>query len=812
LLLQRVVDIESANARQRGKREPIKQTLSHSNVNAVDRASSQSEASEGTSIPISRVLLEADRITHDHPEDLERQETGDATDVSDDEDEEKYHVKDTPRVKSELKVKQEEIMMPVDEDDAFDDYVAWLLRRQKLYPFEDKKSQKLYVPRHSLLSPNGRLREYSRFGFLTSWDIRLFGELANRWFRRLLHDYGVARDGDKKSRSVSIHQVRVPMMSYDTRDRLSTVRTGEENELPFNSFTLSGLPLLLRGDPGLALARAHSLSLQEEADIYVNQRKRNMITKGQIDVDSDDDDESSNSEFQAEPPHMREQASIRHVSAGAATFKHVKTEAIPASVSSVAHRSFVDNVQSTVMMSGFDAREPKTDTMPSLVEEESVSYPAQRLKQESVIRVNRLQKEEQDRVGSLTDIDRIEESASVLGSILSRAFTPAVRATLRAGKLAVGTRLTGKDRIAAVDEMKKSGVTFSGDRMKAPAYLKRLCATVLKWDLTAGEVYQVMDSTMDKQAATWLQDTWAMTGELPTNAKPIEALLDSFMRLWMDQTTRRMFRDALKSLRMPTETATLDELNMHYSKFSEYLNGLRMCDRHVDMQDIIHEYFETLPNRVQAFIGTRYMSALSIAEVHAEAETALRTMHKRRTPTQDGDLADVVGVHALTESVAVNAITSKPRERSRGSAVSRNAYEKQEKREVVCYHCGNNGHYAGVECPHINQPQTRRGQIAWAEYNQNSANPRPYDKDYYIERSRQYLSQTSVEQSTVTQPKPASPSSSASSAIHKKKVTFKPREKKQAQRVGRETVSGAPLSKKTAQPELDEEDDETEEA
>ena len=131
-----------------------------------------------------------------------------------------------------------------------------------------------------------------------------------------------------------------------------------------------------------------------------------------------------------------------------------------------------------------------------------VSYPAQRLKQESTIRHNRLHKEEQERVSGLTDIDRIEESASVLGSILSRAFTPAVRATLRAGKLAVGTRLSGKDRIAAVDEMKKSGVTFSGDRMKAPAYLKRLCATVLKWDLTAGEVYQVMDSTMDKQAAT----------------------------------------------------------------------------------------------------------------------------------------------------------------------------------------------------------------------------------------------------------------------------------------------------------------------
>ena len=452
-------------------------------------------------------------------------------------------------------------------------------------------------------------------------------------------------------------------------------------------------------------------------------------------------------------------------------------------------------------------------------DEPVVSYPAQRLKQESTIRHNRLQKEEQERVSGLTDIDRIEESASVLGSILSRAFTPAVRATLRAGKLAVGTRLSGKDRIAAVDEMKKSGVTFSGDRMKAPAYLKRLCATVLKWDLTAGEVYQVMDSTMDKQAATWLQDTWAMTGELPTGVKPVEALLDSFMRLWMDQTTRRMFRDALKSLRMPTETATLDELNIHYSKFSEYLNGLRMCDRHVDMQDIIHEYFETLPNRVQAFIGTRYMSALSIAEVHAEAETALRTMHKRRTPKQDGDLGDVVGVNTLAdaESIPVNAMPVKGRGRPRDRSESPVPYEKLDKRDIVCYHCGEKGHYAGLECPYINQPQTRRGQAAYAEYNKKSYSPRPYDKNWYIERSRQRQAASSSSSAANTPSTPSAPrtrnpkAASTTTAVTKKKVAFQSNE--QQSRGGRlKKVNGAPLSKKADEPELEDEEEEAEEA
>lgn len=384
-----------------------------------------------------------------------------------------------------------------------------------------------------------------------------------------------------------------------------------------------------------------------------------------------------------------------------------------------------------------------------------------------------------------------------------------MRATLRTGKLTAGTRLTGKDRIAAVDEMKKNGFTFSGDRMKAPAYLKKLCATVLKWDLNAGEVYQVMESTLDRQAATWLQDTWAMTGELPHGVKPIEALLDSFMRLWMDQTTRRMFRDALRSLRMPTETATLDELNVHYAKFSEYLNGLRMCDKSVDMQDIIHEYFETLPNRVQAFIGTRYMTALSIAEVHAEAETALRTMHKRRVPKQDGDLGEVVSVNAMTQFVPVNAVTSRQRPQSKDSS-----YDRQDKRDVVCWHCGDKGHYAGLDCPYINQPQTRRGQSAYADSNKRSYEPRPYDKERYIQLSRQRRDAAAASQrkqptnALVVHPANAKPAVAQPNNNAAKTVSFAPSNQRGRGKGRLRKADGSPIAKKGGQSDLDDDDEE----
>jgi hypothetical protein len=292
------------------------------------------------------------------------------------------------------------------------------------------------------------------------------------------------------------------------------------------------------------------------------------------------------------------------------------------------------------------------------------------------------------------------------------------------------------------------------------------------------------------------------------------------MRLWMDQTTKRMFRESLKSLRMPTETATLDELNTHYSKFSEYLNGLRMCDRHVDMQDIIHEYFETLPNRVQAFIGTRYASAISIAELHAEAETALRTMHKRRTPKQDGDLGEVVGVNStvtepITEMIPLNAMPIKSRSRPK-ERNSQSTYEKLDRRDVVCWHCGDKGHYAGVECSYIEQPQTRRGQAAWAEYQKRAYNPRPYDKQHFIARSRQFPSPSRNVDSSSTSPvsrsrNDKSASSTSGEVGRKKNVAFGGL-KKRADLGGRlKKVSGAPLSK-ASEADLDDEEEEAEQA
>ena len=256
---------------------------------------------------VSAVTLEDGTTLRDYGEEEEVKVLGSKREGSiqstngDDEDEFKYDAEqehdDLPLDAEESRVKQQEarhpdteVMMPIDDDDEthLTDYVQWLKRRERLYPFQDPRNARLYKPRHDLLTVRGRELEYSRFAFLTLWDKRLFGDVANRWFNRLLHDKGLARASDgKPPRPVSIHLVRVPAMSYDSRDRLVRGTDEEGQDLPPNSHTLSDLPDRLRVPPYEDAARVHSRSLLQEAEAYAYQRELAMIARGELEREDD---------------------------------------------------------------------------------------------------------------------------------------------------------------------------------------------------------------------------------------------------------------------------------------------------------------------------------------------------------------------------------------------------------------------------------------------------------------------------------------------------------------------------------------------
>ena len=140
---------------------------------------------------------------------------------------------------------------------------------------------------------------------------------------------------------------------------------------------------------------------------------------------------------------------------------------------------------------------------------------------------------------------------------------------------------------------------------------------------------------MTGQAEAWLQSEWLRVGDLPDTMKPVQALLEGFMDKWMDNITRTMYRDSLRSMSMLGDRTTVDDLNKHYSKFNELLTGLRMCDRHVDMKDIKYEYFKSLPYKCKAYIGDAYADADTVDDIHRKAERAIVTMPTHRTPAHD---------------------------------------------------------------------------------------------------------------------------------------------------------------------------------
>ena len=581
-------------------------------------------------------------------------------------------------------------------------------------------------------------------------------------------------------------------MSYDPRDRLVRGSDEDGQDLPPNSHTLSDLPARLRVPPHEDAARVHSRSLLQEAETYAYQRELAMIARGEL-VREDDahatDTSLSDSmsiasydrhtckrcdkevyglvqlcpEHQQEVEREKREADQRRNEQAVRQQQERQSAANSQVVTPTlnAVQPAVDQgARYSIMVSPYGTPAPnrvKEETgvnrplaPPTHVAAPAVEMPkldswpqhpvVDRVKQEEELRAMRQKREEYERVVMLSDQDKYEEATSVMGSILSRAFTPEMRRMMRYGKLPATLKMTAKDRMAAVQEMKQHQITFAGERLKAPFYLRKLCSTIMRYDFTVGEVHQVMHLTMTGQAEAWLQSEWLRVGDLPDTMKPVQALLEGFMDKWMDNITRTMYRDSLRSMSMLGDRTTVDDLNKHYSKFNELLTGLRMCDRHVDMKDIKYEYFKSLPYKCKAYIGDAYADADTVDDIHRKAERAIVTMPTHRTPAQDGDMPEVIGVNAIPNRSGLKRDNRGPNTNPQPKRFdAQQAYTKNDQRDITCWHCGDKGHYAGLDCPFIGQNQTRRGQAAWAESNKTRYNPRPYDKNYYIELSKKRM-------------------------------------------------------------------------
>ena len=387
--------------------------------------------------------------------------------------------------------------------------------------------------------------------------------------------------------------------------------------------------------------------------------------------------------------------------------------------------------------SGFDDNYIKkvVERMRALPVTQTPSRPAakniSRHEQEAQLLKIKVEAEEIDRVSASTSDDLAEEAASVLGNVLSRAFSPSQRQMFRYTKTP-NIIMTARDRMAAVKETKDFYGTFSGDRAAAPKFLRDMCAQIQKYDFNIGEVFQMLTLTMKGEAAAWFTAEWSECCRLPESDKPVQILFHRFIDRWMDGLARRAFRDQLAHTRLQSDRVSQSDLQMHYSKFVETVNNLKMCDRHVVMSDLIEDYYKSLPNVCKSFIGGDFKNATSIEDIQRKAEQALAFMLVTSTPKQDGSLPKPITVHAMPTSPS--STPPSPRQRNR-----RNQNQPVKIRQ--CYHCGSTEHWTGIDCPVFAQPQTNAGKALWKKRNDEKGASYEYDKQYFERMSRDIQAQ-----------------------------------------------------------------------
>jgi hypothetical protein len=145
-------------------------------------------------------------------------------------------------------VGDEEIMESESDDDCheYSSYVEWLVKREKLYPYKDEKHKKKYANRCTLLSHNGRVNEYYRFGLRVDFDRRLYPSGYTRWYTRYMD---TMQKGTSDLRSTDIRTLTVPSFYYDDREVRLRTRSNDDCDLSPYAVTLSMLPSELQDNP-----------------------------------------------------------------------------------------------------------------------------------------------------------------------------------------------------------------------------------------------------------------------------------------------------------------------------------------------------------------------------------------------------------------------------------------------------------------------------------------------------------------------------------------------------------------------------------
>src|SRR6185312_1480992 len=132
---------------------------------------------------------------------------------------------------------EEERYESVYDEDPYESYAAFLIKRQQYYPLE--RNEYVYDNRFTLYSESGRLCEYIRFMIMCAADEKLYPPSTKRWY-----DFKVSEcTGQKQNQHVVRDSAVIfPQLSLDDRDVRFNVKSSEDADLPINPYALLGTP------------------------------------------------------------------------------------------------------------------------------------------------------------------------------------------------------------------------------------------------------------------------------------------------------------------------------------------------------------------------------------------------------------------------------------------------------------------------------------------------------------------------------------------------------------------------------------------
>jgi hypothetical protein len=566
------------------------------------------------------------------------------------------------------------------EQGPYESYNAWLAQREKAFPFK-KMKMRYYLPRYTLMSFNGRMCEYVRFGIVTGFPSVLYPSRCRKWWDWMLVKHRVVEHTTEQR--VATKALIIPPFMYHASDVI-VPQHGDSPDLPPNPRSLRFLPEELRIEPPIAGTVPTRLLIPSVVKYYVRKMKEDSGASSASGSATDNEASLPDKAKRVLASQSHKAQQIREVKASAS----VKSETMLA------------EERGKLMTAEAAAVPPLTMSQPS-ADISSMARPSAAL----YYKYPGTARELDNKMSQMSEVLPSGQAASdyhmnhqsaanapsgVLGSIwnlLDDQTRFSIIATRHLQPMSDDLLLKReKDAISAI-------VKFDGYAPNAPAYFAAVCVKIGQYPFKVANAVRILLQTVSSSAITYMNQVVGANARVDQE-KLIPAILGQFREHYMGANQISYWRRRLMSMKLMSSGdhhLTLKELEAHYSSFVSVLNNLRICDNAVQERDAMGIYLESLPQFLYLCLVTAKAGMQTLEELHRAACTAVRT-ESDSSMSRSSSRRVTSNMHSTQVTNGGGSSAAGRAERSASSDIKDN---------MICFHCGNKGHSVSDRVPNL---------------------------------------------------------------------------------------------------------------